>query len=135
MRYQVPQFIDVESKIFGPLTFKQFIYLLGAGGLVFVLYNFLPLFLTFLFGLPTALLGVALAFYRPNNQPFVKMIDNAFRYITSPRLFLWKKSAKAPTVMTGVDTKKANEQIVVPRFTQNKLQDLAWSLDIKEKIK
>ena len=44
MRFQVPQFIEVEDKIFGPLTLKQFIYLAGAGGLVFVLWRVLPLF-------------------------------------------------------------------------------------------
>ena len=41
MRFQVPQFIEIESKIFGPLTFKQFIYLAGGGGRNFPnLYNF-----------------------------------------------------------------------------------------------
>jgi hypothetical protein len=42
MRFQVPQFIEVEDKIFGPLTVKQFIYLAGGAGLVFILYHFLP---------------------------------------------------------------------------------------------
>ncbi|TSC80302.1 MAG: hypothetical protein G01um101429_152 [Parcubacteria group bacterium Gr01-1014_29] len=31
-QFQVPQFIEVEDKIFGPLTTKQFFYLLGGGG-------------------------------------------------------------------------------------------------------
>ena len=29
MQYQVPQFIEVEDKIFGPLTFKQLVYVVG----------------------------------------------------------------------------------------------------------
>jgi hypothetical protein len=29
MQFRVPQFIDIEDKLFGPLTFKQFIYLAG----------------------------------------------------------------------------------------------------------
>jgi len=29
MRHEVPQFIDIEDKIFGPLTFFQGLYLLG----------------------------------------------------------------------------------------------------------
>ena len=45
MRFQVPQFIEVEDKIFGPLTLKQFIYVFGGGGLCFVFYTFLPLIL------------------------------------------------------------------------------------------
>ncbi len=34
MRFEVPQFIDVEDKIFGPFTFKQFLYLAGGAGLL-----------------------------------------------------------------------------------------------------
>ena len=33
MMFSVPQFIDVEDKIIGPLTLKQFIYLAGGAGL------------------------------------------------------------------------------------------------------
>jgi len=32
MRFEVPQFIEVEDKIFGPFTWKQFIYLMGGEG-------------------------------------------------------------------------------------------------------
>ena len=32
MRFEVPQFVDIEDKIFGPLTFKQFIYIAGGAG-------------------------------------------------------------------------------------------------------
>jgi hypothetical protein len=44
MRFQVPQFTDVEDKIVGPLTLKQFVYLAGAGGGCIILYSFLPAF-------------------------------------------------------------------------------------------
>ena len=38
MRFQVPQFIEVEDKIFGPMTLKQFIYMAGGAGLSFLIY-------------------------------------------------------------------------------------------------
>jgi hypothetical protein len=41
MRYQVPQFIDVEDKVIGPLTIKQFIYLAGGAGMCFVIFHFI----------------------------------------------------------------------------------------------
>ena len=41
MRFQVPQFIEIEDKIFGPLTIKQFIYIAGGAGLCFILFRFL----------------------------------------------------------------------------------------------
>ena len=42
MQFQVPQFIEVEDKIFGPLTFRQAVYLVGGAGLSYVIYRFSP---------------------------------------------------------------------------------------------
>ena len=42
MQFQVPQFIEIEDKIFGPLTFKQFIYLAGGVGASIVLWLYIP---------------------------------------------------------------------------------------------
>ena len=43
MQFKVPQFLDIEDKIFGPFTFKEFVYLAGGAGLCFVLYRLLGL--------------------------------------------------------------------------------------------
>jgi hypothetical protein len=55
-QFHVPQFIEVEDKIFGPLTLKQFLYVIGGAGIVFIMYaflrNFLPFFLILLFAAP-----------------------------------------------------------------------------------
>ena len=45
MEYQVPQFIEVEDKIFGPFTLKQFIYVAGGVGLCAILVLYFPLWL------------------------------------------------------------------------------------------
>ena len=52
MRYQVPQFIEVEDRIFGPFTFRQFIYLAGGAGLCFIAYRSLPIFWAILIMVP-----------------------------------------------------------------------------------
>ncbi|HDO23728.1 MAG TPA: PrgI family protein, partial [bacterium] len=94
MRFQVPQFIEVESKIFGPLTLKQFIYLAGGAGIIFLLYVILPFFLMFLFTIPVGALALALAFYKPNNRPFIKMVENALHYASDAKIYIWKKKEK-----------------------------------------
>ena len=38
MRFEVPQFIEIEDKIFGPFTWKQFVYLAGGVGLAAVIF-------------------------------------------------------------------------------------------------
>src|SRR3989304_1999884 len=83
MRFSVPQFIEIEDKIFGPFTFKQFLYLAGGAGLIFLIYNFItPFFFALLFILPVGALSLALAFYKVNDKPFIFVLEAAFRYLT-----------------------------------------------------
>jgi len=132
MRFQVPQFIDIEDKIFGPLTIKQFIYIAGGAGLSFIIYRFLPLIITI--PLVAIVLGVALsfAFYQVNNKPLIFILQSAFGYFMSSKLYLWKKTDKSPEkakLLTGLP---GQSPVYVPRLSQSKLHDLTWSLDIKE---
>jgi hypothetical protein len=140
MRFQVPQFTEIEDKIFGPLTFKQFVYLIGGGGGILILYAFFPLVLTVIFGIPVAVFSLALAFYKVHNQPFIKVVENAFHYFTSNKLYLWKKKEAKPSPVLPLpplaETKEAlpSAELYAPKLTKSKLEDLAWSLDIKEKV-
>ena len=95
MQYQVPQFIDVEDKIFGPFTFKQFIYMVGGVGLSYVIYRFTPSL--FISAVPIALvlaLSAALAFYRVNNRPFINVLESAFHYIARVKAVSVEKGSK-----------------------------------------
>jgi len=130
MRFQVPQFIEVEDKIFGPLTFKQFIYLAGSGGVVIAAFSFLPKFFAFLIAAPVAILGVALAFYKVNNRPFILIVESFFKYFSKERLYVWKKEDKRPT-KSGVDSKVANPMVYIPKLSNSKLKDLSWQLGVK----
>lgn len=133
MRFQVPQFIDVEDKIFGPLTLKQFIYLAGAGGISFVLWTLLPKFLALLVAAPIVLFAVALAFYKVNNRPFINVVESAFFFITKDKLYVWRQE-KEKKKKKKVEKQVVQSNIYVPKFSESKLKDLAWSLDIKESI-
>lgn len=130
MRFQVPQFIDVEDKIFGPLTFKQFVYLAGSVGLAVIFWAFLPKFIAVLIGLPVIGFGALLAFYKVNGKPFVNVVEAAVKYFFGAKLYLWKKVDKVPVAKTP--EARAEEQVYVPKLSQSKLKDLAWSLDISE---
>lgn len=91
MRFEVPQFVDVEDKIIGPLTWKQFIYVAGGGGTLFLLYATLPFFLFLIFGIPFALLAFGLAFYRINNRPLAVLLEAIVTYFGKSRLYIWKR--------------------------------------------
>jgi len=133
MRFQVPQFIDIEDKIFGPLTIKQFIYLAGGGGLCFIIFRFIP-YLILVIPLDLIVIGfsLAMAFFKVNNKPLINVLQSAFSYFFSSKLYLWKKKDTAPE-----KTKEANSgssPLYVPKLSDSKLHDLAWSLDIKENL-
>ncbi|MGM0482732.1 MAG: PrgI family mobile element protein [Patescibacteria group bacterium] len=91
MRFQVPQFIEIEDKIFGPLSFKQFVYVVGGGGLVVLLFFLLPNFLAFLLAVPVAVFSGALAFYKVNNRPFIIITEAAIKHFLKKKLYIWKK--------------------------------------------
>lgn len=91
MRFEVPQFIDIEDKIFGPLTWRQFLYLGGGVGMAVVLFLTMPFIVFALLGLPLGLLAGALAFFPVNNRPFSYFLESMFNYIMGQRLYIWKK--------------------------------------------
>jgi len=138
MRFQVPQFIEVESKIFGPLTLKQFIYLAGGAGLIFLAYAALPFFIAILLALPIGAFSLALAFKKINNQPFIKAVENALKYSSEAKVYVWKRDSEKKRAAAARKKEKeesAPPEVYVPKLTKNKLKDLAWSLDIKEELK
>lgn len=131
MRFQVPQFIEIEDKIFGPLTFKQFVYVAGGIGICVILFTFLPKFIAILLALPIAALSGALAFYKYNDKPFAHFVEAFFKYTITSKLYIWKKTDN-PRPTTNNKAIKPLEQIYVPKLSESKLKELSWSLDIKE---
>lgn len=90
-QFTVPQFIDVEDKIFGPVTSRQFIIILVAVGPIFLAYKLAD---TALFIFLTALIGsstLVLAFVKINGQSFHYFLLNIFENIRRPTRRLWCK--------------------------------------------
>ena len=134
MEYQVPQFIDVEDKIFGPLTLKQFIYLAGGGGLVAICLLVLPLFVGILLALPIAGLALALAFYKLNGKPFIDILEAGVLYVLGGRTYLWKKEKRPldPAAIEAAAPAPAPVPSAAAGLTRRKLDSLAWSLDVRD---
>jgi len=91
-QFVVPQFIDVEDKIFGPITVRQFLILLAAGLIIFVGYKFadFALFLTLL--VVVGGLAIVFAFVKINGQTFHYFILNIAQTVRRPSLRVWQKS-------------------------------------------
>ena len=134
MQFKVPQFLEIEDKIFGPFTFRQFIYLAGGAGLCFIIYKLLGAYLGLIPILAVGGLSLALMFYRPNNKPFIYMIEAGFNYIRQDKLYVWRrreekeKKVNEQAEISAGDKREALEHQA--RLGGNRLRDLAWSLDV-----
>lgn len=132
MRFEVPQFIEIEDKIFGPLTWRQFLYLGGGLGMAVVIFLMLPLIIFLIFGIPLALLAGALAFYPVNSRPFSYFLESVLNYITKDKLYLWRKREETTYKVTD-DTPHTNNQS--PTHTRTKktsdISSLARKLELQ----
>lgn len=90
MRFQVPQFIETEDKIVGPLSLKQFGYLAGAGAISLFLYFLVAAWLWFLLSLIAVGGGIALAFVKISGRPLIKILAAAAGFYWRPQLYLWQ---------------------------------------------
>ena len=136
MQFQVPQFIEVEDKIFGPLTFKQFIYMAGGAGAAYLLWRVLPLFLAAPLIAGVGGLAAALAFMQWNGRPFILAIENAFYFLMRSKLYLWNNEKKPKKLRAGSQKLPSSSAsgVYIPKLSDSRLHELSWSLDIKERI-
>src|SRR3989344_3967186 len=130
MRFQVPQFTDVEDKIIGAFTFKQFVYLAGGGGACIVLYFLLPFFVAIIFMVPIVALAGSLAFLKINSRPFVQVLESYFKYLMAGRLYIWRHEPKKPEEI--VETPERIGDALIPKVGESKLKEINWNLDVKK---
>jgi hypothetical protein len=130
MRFQIPQFIDIQDKIFGPLTFRQFIFVAGGGGLAYIALRFIPSIFKYPVAVALAGFGAAMAFYKMNGRTFPQILQAFLTYMVTTKIYVWRQR---PLVQTAPKKKAIPvPQSAAPLTTvsNQKLRNLAWNLDI-----
>lgn len=130
MEYQVPQFLEREGKIFGPLSLRQFIYVAGGIGICVIAFLYLPFIGFLIVALPVGAFSAALAFYQVNNKPFIEIIEAQFTYLLGGKLYVWRREPKSPEAPKPVAPVEETRDKL--GLSSTKIRDLAWSLDIKD---
>lgn len=97
-QFTVPQFIEREAKIVGPLTFKQLIVLGSASALCIAFYFLLPFFVFILGTLFFVGGSAALMFVRINKTPLFLIIKNLIVFVFRPKMYFWKKKTAPPVL-------------------------------------
>lgn len=107
-QFVVPQFIDVEDKVLGPLSVRQFILLLIGAGVIFLL-NRLMSFMGWIFATIFVLLLVFLfAFIKINGRPFHYFLLSLLQTYRRPQLKLWIKDVERYDVPRKKEKPKRN---------------------------
>ena len=91
MRFQVPQFIETETRIIGPFSLKQFGFIAAGAILIFILrYIFSNLMIWIAVSLPIGGLAVALAFVKIDGVPLSKYVSLAISFMAGGKSFTFK---------------------------------------------
>lgn len=132
MHYQVPQYLNIEDKIVGPLTLKQLIYLIIGGGIIFLLFNMLKFPAFIMIAVPIAIFTFLIAFYKVGNQKFSLFMISFLGFISKPNIYTWKKRPPKKPEEEPIPKiiKKAKPIKKAP--TKSGLDELQWEIEIKK---
>jgi ABC-type multidrug transport system fused ATPase/permease subunit len=113
MQFQTPQFIEVENKIVGPLSLKQFFFLAAGGGISFILFFILAFWLWIIVTIIIGSAAIALAFIKYNGRPLYQIAWIALGFLWKPRLYLWQREQKERDIVfpsVSAETERKNLQ-------------------------
>jgi len=134
MRFQVPQFIEHEPKVVGPLTFRQFLYLAGPGAIAFFSYFTLPFSTFLIIAILMGMLGLALGFVKVGGKSLPALLSSFFLFSIAPKKYIWKKER---TVIKPSQVQYKNPEVNLEESTkreiklvqQSKIKDLATKIE------
>jgi len=133
MIFNIPQFLDKEDKIVGPLTAKQLGWFAAAGAVLLVLWNMLDITAFFIAAFVVVGIAGALAFYRPNGLPLISFIIYSVAFVFKPKMYLWQRLPEEIKTIKKQSGKPAPKQ-EKKELTQEKIREIAATLDQKRSI-
>lgn len=133
MMFSVPQFIDVEDKVAGPLTWKQLGWMIGMGAAILLIFAIFDTSLSIVLSIPVVLLFCALAFYKPNGFPLTSFIGSGTFFLFRPKIAVWERpTGVLPKVTQKAPADETEKPPVIDRqLTREKIAALAQMIDRK----
>jgi len=116
-KFLVPQFIEVEAKIIGPITVRQFIIMVAALILIFIEYKLLTFWTFTIVGVLTFAIAGVFAFLKINGQAFHYFLLNVIETFKNPNLRIWRREitkAEAREMLEG-ESQSPKKQHKIPR--------------------
>jgi hypothetical protein len=134
MRFTVPQFIEHEIKIIGPLTFKQFTYLGIAGAICFMLYFSVPFSVFILACIFIGGGAAALAFLKVGGRPLPSIVVSFLKFNLAPKMYLWKKKEGTISMLKKAKPEiKKEDETPLKIAGKSKLKSIQTEIETKTK--
>lgn len=130
-QYKVPQNVETEDKILGPLSIKQFIYIIVGIMWAFLMWRLFSFFLplAILLALPITGFMFLLGFGQREGVPFEDYVVAFIRFLVLPRKIEWQKDDAKEVI---VHDEKPVEIIEAPKtVSQGQLKQLASIIDTR----
>ena len=109
MKSQVPQFIETETKLIGPLTLKQFLFVAGGVSMTAMEYIILNGLWFFLAAIPSLAFFGALAFLKVDGQPFLNYLAYMLAYIFGSKRYTFQtKQGSEPNLPPSINIPPSN---------------------------
>ena len=128
MLFNIPQFIDTEDKVVGPFTAKQMGWMIAAAALLFMIYLFFGKTGVLIAVLPVGGGCAALAFYRPYGQPLTYAISSIFRFLVSPKMYVWRRIAQMKRTAKKI-VPQHEHHLEKKTITEDKVMEISRLLD------
>ena len=132
MQYSVPQFINVEDKIVGPLTGKQTLYLMLGGGFLMLIFSFFDFGFFIVTVIIVAPVTLAFAFWKPKGMTVARWITNIISYNTSDHLYTWRREPDG--IKFKMIQKKKDHIIIKKNVSKDRIRELSWLLDTSSSV-
>lgn len=131
--YKVPQNVEAEDKILGPLSMKQFIYaLIGIGwGAITYLILQKVIFIWIIIGVPPAVALLALGLYQKEDQPLETYVLAVIQFFTRPKVRLWQKEPIAEVFRLTPPPPKPEPLQRDQQLVHSQLQQLSYLVDTR----
>lgn len=127
--FSVPQFIDVEDKIAGPLTWKQLGWMIAMGAVLLVMFLMFKQGFALVAAVPVVLLFVALAFYKPNGFPLTTFIFHGTMFFFRPKIAVWERPVHHVVPEKKEPEKPEINEAEHERPSTDKIKELAKLID------
>ena len=128
MQFQVPQFIETEDKIVGPLSLKQFGYLFGSGIVTTILYFWVETAIWILLSAIVIMIAIALGFVPIQGRPLPKVLVSLFYYYWRPQKYVWSPDgeniSKQEHLSRAAGPGSGLENVVLGLFLRNSWKDM-----------